>query len=62
MLFYALTATVCAVLLFRRAEHADQRMQLQDQQGALSADQVDAGWEAPVLPLCARAGRRAGSA
>ena len=45
---------VSAVLLFRRAQHAGQRVQFQEQQGGLSAEQADAGWqiEVPVLPLC----------
>ena len=50
--FALLLPTACAVLLFRRAQHAGQRMQFLDHQGGLSADQVEAGWEAPVLPLC----------
>ena len=49
--FVLLLPAACAVLLFRRPNHAGQRMQFQDQEG-LSADQVDAGWEAPVSPLC----------
>ena len=48
--FVLLLPAACAGLLFRRPDHAGQRMQFQDQEG-LSAGQVDAGWEAPVSPL-----------